>query len=422
MFTLQQIAYGCFWQPAASPPPGAQTGPYDNLITDKGLYTTADSQSNSPPPSATARWTCSYASQEPGKISKGVVENFNTQLFSATIWDTNGRFTSINGAVQPTLTVAAGAIQRWRFVHAGIHDTINLQVLHMRRLLGPGGTQPPSLASRLAGKSRKQQAAIVEEACVATPSAVVPQLEIAVDGLTRTKINPIRLAQPGIAAIAPPVASNYMQPGYRSDVLVAFPTEGDYCLLDQAAPAGERVVVNPTTGATTGDGGQGPSIPQLLAYVHVQGGTPIRGDVTKYIEDTLYAGNPALPPAVRSGLRGGDLTAFAPFVELAPPSPQLLPAPTAYFEISQLGAFGVNGKSYRPAASPAGPGASARDHRRLGRRDPSHPGAAPGNAAAGRQRARAAHLPHPHQPVRDHGRAEDLVHEKGQAAQALDLR
>lgn len=354
VFLLQQIAYGCFWQPA-SPNPNATTGPYDNLITEKGLYTTAESQLPSPatpPPSANARWTCAYASAEPGLITKGVVENFQTQLFSPTIWDTNGRFTSINGVVQPTITVPAGAIQRWRFVHAGIHDTINLQVLRMTPLPAANG-RAVSLASVLAGKSRLQQAAVLKSVCVARPSAVVPQLEIADDGLTRRKINSIALAPAGIAAIVPPVASNYLQPGYRSDILVAFPTAGDYCLLDQVAPPGERVIVNPKTGQASGNGGNGPSIPQLLAYVHVQGGTPITGDVRAYILNAIYAGNPELPAAVRTGLRAGDLTAFAPFVELAPPHPQLQPVPTAYFGIGfspLIGAngFGVNGYGYDP--------------------------------------------------------------------------
>ncbi|MEA2688607.1 MAG: hypothetical protein QOD51_1214 [Candidatus Eremiobacteraeota bacterium] len=349
VFLLQQIAYGCFWQPAASPSPGVVTGPYDNLITDKGLYTTADSQSNNPPPSANARWTCAYPSQQPGTITKGVVENFNSQLFSPTIWDTNGRFTSINGLVQPSITVPAGAIQRWRFVHGGIHDTINLQVLRMTPLPAANGRRTPLVAA-LAGKSRLQQAAIIKSACVATPGAVVPQLEFAVDGLTRTKINTIRLAQGGITGLVPPAASNFLQPGYRSDILVAFPSDGDYCLLDQAAPPGERVIVNPKTGNSTGNGGQGPSVPQLLAYVHVQGGTPIQGDVRTYIENALYAGNPDLPSTVRTGLKSGNLTAFAPFVELAPPNPQLTPAPTAYFQIGAISpnGFGVNGIAYDP--------------------------------------------------------------------------
>lgn len=69
-------------------------------------------------------------------VTRGAVENFPLQLDSPTIWDTNGRFTSLNGIVQPTMTVPAGEIQRWRFIHAGIHDTINLQVVRAARAAG----------------------------------------------------------------------------------------------------------------------------------------------------------------------------------------------------------------------------------------------------------------------------------------------
>jgi FtsP/CotA-like multicopper oxidase with cupredoxin domain len=346
VFLLQQLAYACFWQPTT--PAGGVSGPYDNLITTQGLYTTADANSNAPPPSAGAPWTCAYTSQVPGTITKGVVENFDSQLFSPRIWDTNGRFTSINGAVQPSITLPAGALQRWRFVHAGIHDTINLQVLRMTNQPAANGT-PFSLAARLAGKTRVQQAAIIKRVCVASASAVVPQIEIAVDGLTRAKVNTIALAPPAIAPIIGPTASNYLQPGYRSDILVAFPSAGDYCLLDQQASPSERVVVNPKTGRSSG-GGAGPTIPQLLAYIHVSGGTPIKGDVRTYILNTIAAGNPTLPASVRTGLQGGDLTPFTPFAELAPPHPQLQPAPTAFLGIGSIApnGFGVNGVGYDP--------------------------------------------------------------------------
>lgn len=352
VFMLQQIPYGCFFQPAT--PTQIVTAPYDQLMTTAGMYTTADSQTQgTPPPSATAPWTCSYpgpGSPPPGKITPGVVENFDSQLFSASIWDTNGRFTSVNGVVQPQITVPAGAIQRWRFVHAGVHDTVNLQVLRMTPRVDANGRRR-TLASMLDGKTRRQQESIVKSVCSPAPSTVVPQLEIAVDGLTRTKVNAIRLAPAAIANVVSPVASNYLQPGYRSDILIAFPEPGEYCLLDQAAPAGEHVVIDPHSGQING-GGSGPNVAQLLGYVHVQGGTPIRGSVETYVTDTLYAGNAALPARVRNGLRAGDLTAFAPFVALAPPSPQLLPAPRALFEIGNINpnGFGVNGQAYAPGS------------------------------------------------------------------------
>jgi FtsP/CotA-like multicopper oxidase with cupredoxin domain len=340
VFVLQQLAYGCFW--TIDP-----TKPYDNLITTAGLYTTNDANSNSPPPSASAPWTCRPTSPLPsgGVMTKGVVENFDSQLFSPTIWDTNGRFTSINGQVQPHIEVPAGQIQRWRFVHGGLHDTINLQVVAMTQTLAGNSS---ALSSRLAGKTRRAQAAIVTQACSASAATLVPQFEIASDGLTRTKIHTINPAgeKPLPVATVPPMyGSNYLQPGYRSDVLVAFPSPGDYCLLDQAAPPSERV-------NNGGGGGQGPSIPQLLAYVHVTAGHSVPKDqLQAYVEKTLYANNPQLPAAVRKGLLVGDITPWAPFTELAPPTPGATAPPYVHFNInvnSNPTGFTVNNKSYDP--------------------------------------------------------------------------
>ncbi|HEV3156409.1 MAG TPA: multicopper oxidase domain-containing protein [Candidatus Baltobacteraceae bacterium] len=342
VFVLQQLAYGCFWTTDPSQP-------YDNLITTTGLVTTNNSaNANSP-------WTCNPDyTLPPGTPTKGVVENFDTQLFSSTVWDTNGRFTSINGLVQPALTLPAGQIERWRFVHAGVHDTINLQVVKMTQMAqmaqNLSGDKVPVLSDQLSGKTRVEQAAIINQVCNATAQTLIPQFEIAQDGLTRTHIREINRPgehpmpiPPTIPPSPPLYPSNYLQPGYRSDVLVVFPSDGEYCLLDQSAPPSERV--DPTTGASKG---QGPSIPQLLAYVHVSGGHAVQTDLKQYVEQTLYAGNPHLPTSVRNKLLVGNVTPWAPFTELAPPP--LHPEPYVHFQIGDTtGAFTVNGLSYNPS-------------------------------------------------------------------------
>ncbi|MFN3355398.1 MAG: multicopper oxidase family protein [Pseudomonas sp.] len=241
-------------------------------------------------------WTCPT-----GKT--GVVEDFGKQLASATVWDESGRFTSINGAVQPTLQgIAAGEIQRWRFIHGGIHDTVNLQIV-------PMNTQSPKALQALKGVlggTPKQQAATLTELCPSTlpdstePVELVPQFEIAADGLTRTAIRPIGLNKKSVSG---GIGSNFLQPGYRSDVLLMFPRDGTYCILNQAATPAER--------ANAGGGGQGPNETQLLATVIVSGGNVVTEDPQQYIQQALYdanKANPALPAAALEGLRTGDLT------------------------------------------------------------------------------------------------------------------
>lgn len=317
LFLFQQIAYACF-----ANQPNQPGGPWQQIYTTEGLYNV-----NSDATIANAPWTCPLPT--PGNpVSPGVVENFALQLDSPTIWDTNGRFTSINGVVQPTLTVPAGEIQRWRFVHSGIHDTINIQIV--RATVGPKNL----IATSALSGNRQQQKADVLAACDATPATLIPQFEIALDGLTRTRMNTIHASEVGGV-----LESNYLQPGYRSDILVAFPSDGDYCLLNQAAPPAERV-------SNGNGGGQGPSTPQLLAYIHVRGGQAVTGDLQAYVGKALYNANPQLPDAVRTGLRDGDLRPWAPFEMLQPPAVDD-PEQQADFDIN-FPAFTINGKSYDP--------------------------------------------------------------------------
>ncbi len=329
-FFLQQIAYACF-----SNLPHQDGGPWQQLWTTNGLFNATTANVNPPIPEnspAISPWVCPLPATDP-YVTPGVVENFNLQLFSASIWDTNGRFTSVNGEVEPTMTVKAGEIQRWRFVHAGVHDTVNLQIVPAVNQNGPHNLVA---TSALAG-NRDEQAAEVHAECPSTIETLVPQFAIASDGLTMTRIH--TLAGKSEAGSD---GANYLQPGYRSDILVTFPKEGWYCLLDQAAPESQRF--NRKTG---NGGGAGRSVPQLLAYIHVQGGHAVTEDLEKYIEDALYQANSQLPQAVRDGLHKGDLTPWAPFVELAPPPHSQQPT-WINFAITSSGQFQINGQSYDP--------------------------------------------------------------------------
>lgn len=278
IFLFQQIPYACF--------------------TDDTLAKIITNPDNT--------WSCPA-----GKV--GIVENFGLQLASPTIWDTSGRFTSINGAVQPTLTgVQAGVIQHWRMIHAGIHDTVNLQIIPM-----VAGKNAKALEGVFTG-TPKEQAKLIEAICPSTsapnnPVPLVPQFEIAADGLTRTSIHPIGIKGGKIqTSESGGIGTNFMQPGYRSDILLVFPSEGTYCVLNQAATPAER--------ESNGGGGQGTNEIQLLATVVVKGGKAITVDPETYIYQALYDGNKndkTLPRAALDGLRKGDLSPWRGMADLA---------------------------------------------------------------------------------------------------------
>ena len=329
VFLFQQIPYACFDEQG-------------KIIKSNGL------------------WSC-----PPGKI--GVVENFNLQLSSPTVWDNSGRFTSINGVVQPTIrNIAAGEIQRWRFIHAGIHDTVNLQIV-------PMNAAHPKAQLALAGVmggSPKEQAATIAEICPvlvpnkSKPVELVPQFEIASDGITRTAIRQIGVDNRSVSG---GIGSNFLQPGYRSDVLLAFAREGTYCVLNQAATPAERA----NAGPKGGPGGQGPNEAQLLATVIVLGGKPVTVDPGSYIQQALYEGNKAdksLPVAALKGLLTGDLSPWRGMPDLKdvvtnsdvqkadffignppfPPSPPVTPPAKPGDPWTGQFGFYINYKSYDP--------------------------------------------------------------------------
>ena len=343
IFLFQQIAYACFQNDPAKP-----ANDWQKLYTSAGLNT-VDINNNQPTnPTNFSPWTCPDPKKARAAVSPGVVENFALQLDSPSIWDTNGRFTSVNGVVQPTLRLRAGEVQRWRFVHGGIHDTINVQLVRAK----PRGGKDLVAKSALAG-NRIEQADDVDALCPVTPQSLVPQFEIAVDGLTRVKMNEILVTE---GKGKPIVESNFLQPGYRSDVLVAFPEEGAYCLLNQAAPPNMRI--NPATGQGEGPvvdgnpigGGQGPSRAQLLAYIVVEDGKPVSGDLRTYVQQALFDANPQLPSPVRDGLLAGNLTPWAPFIKSPPPTGTTVQPANFMIGNRPDGTFGfwVNNLNYDP--------------------------------------------------------------------------
>lgn len=142
-------------------------------------------------------FTCSA-----GKI--GGIESFDNDWG----WGQTGRFTGINGRVQPVLSAGkAGAFERWRLVNAGSGETMRMR---LRKL---DATAPP-LRTVKAG----DQPAWRERYCVGKP---LPMWQIAHDGLTRSDVRAVDEA--------------VLFAGERLDVLVRLPEAGLYCVVNDTS-------------------------------------------------------------------------------------------------------------------------------------------------------------------------------------------
>jgi FtsP/CotA-like multicopper oxidase with cupredoxin domain len=119
-------------------------------------------------------------------------------------WNGSGRFTGINGKVQPAMEPArAGRFERWRLIHGGTRERVGMRLLR----LADG-------ASDLRSVSAADQEAWIKRHCT---GPALPMWQIAMDGLTRSAVRRTDVA--------------LLFPGERMDVLARFPSAGRYCLV-----------------------------------------------------------------------------------------------------------------------------------------------------------------------------------------------
>ena len=171
---FQQIVYGCF----------------DKADRIEGERTKADEP--------VRPFVCSA-----GEV--GRVENFDNDWS----WRYSGRFTGINGKVEPQLTAAkAGGFERWRLVNAGRGESMRM------RLYRQDPAAPP-----LRTVKAEQQIAWRERYCQGAP---LPMWELALDGLTRGALRKTDVA--------------VLFPGERKDLLVRLPEPGLYCVVNDTGP------------------------------------------------------------------------------------------------------------------------------------------------------------------------------------------
>jgi L-ascorbate oxidase len=240
-------------------------------------------------------WNC-----QPGQV--GQIEGY--QGFGPSgpnSWQGSGRFTMINGLVQPLIETQAGKIERWRLIHGGVRDTINFRVVRSKVPFSNRAEMMAKLAE-LQKESPAQQATWMAQNCSVDATNGIKQTEFAVDGLTRAQMSPKMM--------------NVLQPGYRSDVLMAFDKPGVYCVLDDATtPAGS---INAPLKATPQLEGVDLNDRRLLSMVFVSGGTPFTGEPQEYISKQLILANQDLPQLVKKDLTELKVPEYVPHRDILP--------------------------------------------------------------------------------------------------------
>ncbi|NTG51713.1 multicopper oxidase domain-containing protein [Agrobacterium rhizogenes] len=217
-------------------------------------------------------WIC-----DPGDT--GEIRNYDQ--FGPQTWGESGRYTTINGLVQPRFSSKVGQVERWRMIHGGVRETLTV-AFRPRRAGAPVYRATTAEAA----------AEYVRQNCAGEP---IPYHLVAADGLT--------------TATARSTLSATLQPGYRFDALVVFPTAGDYCVVNEPLPS--------TASVTRADQDR-----QLLATVSVAAGSPVSNIDTALTDALVAAAERAMPddvkPAVIADLKDGlKLTRFVPHPDVS---------------------------------------------------------------------------------------------------------
>jgi len=170
----------------------------------------------------------------------GRVESFDNDWG----WAQDGRFTGINGKVEPQLEAATvGAFERWRLVNAGTGEAMHMRLYR----LDPAA--PPLRSVKAA-----DQVAWRERFCTGSP---LPMWQLAMDGLTRSDIRKTDEA--------------FLFPGERTDMIVQLPRAGLYCVVNDTR-RNDPTGLNPS---------------RMLAVVGAKGREPADSDGDALLQSTL---------------------------------------------------------------------------------------------------------------------------------------
>jgi len=206
---FQQIQYGCL----------DEKGVIEGQVDDKKDYIRP--------------FTCS-----PGKV--GRIESFDHDWD----WKQSGRFTGINGEVQPQLAGAkAGAFERWRLIHGGTRETIRMRLYRL------GGAAPNLRTVKAADQGEWMRRYCSGQA--------LPMWQFAMDGLTRSGVRRVEEA--------------VLFPGERMDVIARLPERGRYCMV-QDTSRDDSKKINPS---------------RMLAVVEAKGTASSVGDIDSALQATL---------------------------------------------------------------------------------------------------------------------------------------
>lgn len=220
---LQQLSYACFREGTEDLIRRGDVNVGGNAATQPELTLKEASAWYCPKPGDTWRTDDNDGGAFTAAEMIGEIHSYEYQFGPGT-WLSSGRYTSINGVVLPTISnVPVGEVERWRFIHAGVRDTINLMFCRAETASQGARLSARKFMSELNAKQDVQE--YVDANCLGVNKADFTL--VAADGLT--------------LETAYETDEYTMQPGYRADFLMQFPSAGRWYMIDNSRTAAGNI-------------------------------------------------------------------------------------------------------------------------------------------------------------------------------------
>jgi L-ascorbate oxidase len=225
----------------------------------------------------------------------GTLENY-ADIENRLAWSNANHYTSINGLILGEIKVAQNQYERWRMIHGGIRDTLGLIIKELPN--SSRFTAQQTLEACTSYQSVERKADLD-----ALPSVVMSTF--AQDGLTMNHLQQRRLS--------------VLQPGYRQDALISFPSNNKYCIFDTKLNINDQINTRPNDINRPVLGGQLANEhvdnAQLIAWVNVSPTKSMQISPLRHLKVRAQAAR--LPNLVLDQIENNDLSAFAAHASLA---------------------------------------------------------------------------------------------------------
>ena len=229
----------------------------------------------------------------------GKIDDYN-ELKDPSSWAKSSRYTSINGLVLGKLEMTQNKFSRWRMIHGGIRDTLGLIIKELPNSADFSDDKVIQQCREYGEFIDNKENKDIEKITRFNQLKSINFNTFAHDGITMAETQPTKLS--------------VLQPGYRQDALISFPTVNKYCVFDTKLNDKNEINKNISNKLTAQLSENHELYAKLISWVDVKKSTEREINIQAYLAN--QAKLKKLPTQIINQIAKNDLSAFAPYKSL----------------------------------------------------------------------------------------------------------